>query len=138
MRRALVLIALGLLLAAPSASAANRAAPTLALSIIHVVRGCHVWMLGSRELGPTPVVRTKPGARIKLRVSCPMSFDVVQTAGPRLALGNRRFVAGTTRTIVFPKAGVYRLVARNVETSAEMGLQTLGPDNVLRLTVRVA
>ena len=137
MRRALVVLALGLFLAAPSVSTATRA-PTLALSIVHVVRGCHVWMLGSRELGPTPVLRTKPGARIKLRISCPMSFDVVQTAGPKLALGNRRFVAGTTRTIAFPKAGVYRLVARNVETSAEMGLQTLGPDNVLRLTVRVA
>ena len=66
-----------------------------------------------------------------------MSFDLVQTAGPRLALGNPRFAAGTTRTIVFRKAGVYRLVAKNVETSEEMGLQTLGPDNVLRLTVRI-
>lgn len=136
MRRVLVVVAVGLFLSAPSAGAVP-GAPTLALSIVHVVRGCHVWMLGSRELGPTPVLKTKPGARIKLRVSCPMSFDVVQTAGPKLVLGNRRFVAGTTRTIVFAKAGVYRLVARNVETSEEMGLQTLGSDNVLRLTVRV-
>jgi hypothetical protein len=71
-------------------------------------------------------------------MSCPMSFDVRQTAGPKLVLGNPRFAAGTTRTIVFAKPGVYRLVAQNVETSEEMGLQTLGPDNVLRLTVRVS
>jgi hypothetical protein len=137
MRRAVILLVFGVLFAAPSQAAAARV-PTLAISIVHVVHGCHVWMLGSRELGPTPVLRTKPGARLKLRVSCPMSFDVVQTTGPKLALGNRRFVAGTARTIVFPKPGVYRIVARNVETSEEMGLQTLGPDNVLRLTVRVA
>ena len=108
------------------------------MSIIHVVRGCHVWTIGSRDVGPVTTVRTKPGARIKLRLSCPMDFDVTQTAGPKLVLGSRRFYAGTTRTIVFRKAGVYRLVARNVQTSEEMGLQTLGPDNMLRLTVRVA
>jgi len=41
------------------------------------------------------------------------------------------------RTIVFAKAGLYRLQAINVETSAQQGLQTLGADNTLRLTVLV-
>jgi hypothetical protein len=44
---------------------------------------------------------------------------------------------GTTRTIVFAKPGLYRLRAVNVESSADAGLQTLGPDNVLVLAVRV-
>jgi hypothetical protein len=131
-----LLASLALAVAAPSAHATR--APTMAMSIIHVFRGCHVWALGSKDVGATPVIRTKPGARIKLRVSCPMSFDLTQTAGPKLVLGTPRLMPGTTRTIVFAKAGVYRLVARNVETSEEMGLQTLGPDNVLRLTVRVS
>ena len=69
------------------------------MSIIHVFRGCHVWTIGSRDVGPVTTVRTKPGARIKLRLSCPMDFDVTQTAGPKLVLGGRRFYAGTTRTI---------------------------------------
>ena len=135
MRRVLLLAALALLVVAPSAGATR--GPTIALSIIHVVRGCHVWTLGSKDVGAAPVIRTRPGARIKLRVSCPMSFDLKQTAGPKLVLGSPRFAAGSTRTIVFAKAGVYKLVAKNVETSEEMGLQTLGADNVLRLTVRV-
>jgi hypothetical protein len=135
-RRFVLLAALALVVLAPSAQATR--APTLAMSIIHVFRGCHVWTLGSKDIGATPVIRTRPGARIKLRLSCPMSFDLTQTAGPKLALGNPRFTAGTTRTIVFAKVGVYRVVARNVETSEEMGLQTLGADNVLRLTVRVS
>ena len=66
-----------------------------------------------------------------------MDFDLKQTAGPRLALGGSRLYTGTTRTLVFRKPGLYRLVATNVQTSEEAGLQTLGEDNTLRLIVRV-
>lgn len=138
MRRVVALAALGLVLASPSPGLAASGAPRIAISIIHVLRGCHDWTIGSKDVGPATTVRTKPGARIVLRVSCTMDFEVTQTAGPKLALGGTRFYAGSTRTLVFRKAGVYRLVARSVQTSEEMGLQTLGPDNVLRLTVRVA
>jgi hypothetical protein len=67
-----------------------------------------------------------------------MSFNFVQLAGPKVALGNPLSQPGTVRTIVFAKKGVYKFKATNVQTSAEQGLQTLGPDNVLRLTVRVS
>ena len=66
-----------------------------------------------------------------------MSFDFSQTAGPMLALGDPRTYPGTVRTIVFPKRGLYKLRATNVQTSTDAGLQTLGPDNVLVLVVRV-
>ena len=72
-----------------------------------------------------------------IRPTCPMDFDFVQTAGPKLVLGDPRTVRGSARTIVFRKAGVYRLTAKNVQTSQEAGLQTLGPDNTLTLTVVV-
>jgi hypothetical protein len=137
LRRAFLALALGVVVLAPSAGATASRAPTIALSIVHVFRGCHDWMIGSKDVGPVTTVRTKPGARITLRVSCVMDFHVTQTAGPKLALGGARLYAGSTRVLVFRKAGTYRLVARSVQTSEEMGLQTLGPDNVLRLTVRV-
>lgn len=140
MRRSAVLLFVILgstfVLAPPSVGSAVRV-PTIAMSIVHVFRGCHVWVLRSKDVGPRTIVTVKAGTRLKLRVSCPMDFDVVQTRGPRLALGSSRFFGGTTRTIVFRKRGVYRLVARNVQSSEEMGLQTLGADNVLRLIVRV-
>jgi len=66
-----------------------------------------------------------------------MDFDLTQTAGPKLALGGSRLYTGTTRTLVFRKAGLYKLVAKNVQTSDEIGLETLGEDNFLRLIVRV-
>jgi hypothetical protein len=67
-----------------------------------------------------------------------MSFNFVQLAGPKVALGDPLSQPGTARTIVFAKKGVYKFKATNVQTSEEQGLQTLGPDNVLRLTVRVS
>lgn len=107
------------------------------MSIVHVVRGCHVWSLGARRLAPAARIDVKVGTRLKLRIDCPMDFDVTQVAGPKLALGGRRFYTGSTRVIVFRTPGVYTLVARNVQTSDEVGLETLGEDNAPRLTIRV-
>jgi hypothetical protein len=109
---------------------------TVRLTIIHTVRGCHVWQ-SSHDLGPAGTVTLARGGKLVLRVSCPMNFTLTQTRGPRVALGNPVVSTGTSRTILFPKRGVYVLRAVNVQSSADMGLQTLGPDNTLVLTVRV-
>lgn len=102
-------------------------------------RGCHVWTLGQaqKQLGPSAIVTVKPGTKLKLRVNCPMDFDLVQVAGPTIPLGGTRFYAGSTRVLVFKKPGVYRFTGKNVQTSDEVGLQTLGDDNGLKLTIRV-
>ena len=136
-RRLLLVLLVGAALTAVPITLASTQASTLALSIVHTVRGCHVWSTGSQTLGPTATISLKPGAKLKIRGTCPMDFDLTQTAGPKLALGGTRVYTGTTRTLVFRKAGVYKLRAKNVQTSEEAGLQTLGEDNSLRLTIRV-
>jgi hypothetical protein len=114
------------------------ASPTVRLAIVHVVQGCHVWgTVDSQPLGPTHTIVLKRGAHLQIRINCPMSFDFSQLSGPKLQLGSPRTYAGTARTIVFVRAGLYRLQAVNVESSAQMGMTTLGPDNTLVLTVRV-
>lgn len=128
----LVSTAAALLAAAPSA-----ASPKIRLAIVHYLRGCHVWSRAS-VVGPTARLTMTHGTKLVIRVSCPMDFDFFQTAGPPLDLGDRRTHAGTTRTIVFRKPGLYKLVAKNVQSSEEQGLQTLGPDNTLTLAVRVS
>ena len=110
---------------------------TVQLAIIHTVSGCHIWQAAHAH-GPATALKLKKGDKITLRVSCPMDFNLVQTRGPRLALGDPTLHTGTQRTIVFAKRGVYTLTATNLQTSAEMGLQTLGADNSLRLTVTVS
>ena len=107
------------------------------LTILHYVRGCHVWQLKAKTIGPSATLTVERGTRVEIRPSCPMDFDFTQLSGPKLALGPARTYAGTTRTILFSRRGVYRLAAVNVQSSAERGLVTLGTDNGLKLTVRV-
>ena len=119
-----------------SAGLAAAASPVVRLSILHTLHGCHVWV-SNKVLGPSATLTIRPGTRLVIRPTCPMDFDLAQTRGPRLVLGDPRIVRGTSRVIVFPRRGVYRLTARNVQAPADVGLQTLGPDNVLVLTVVV-
>jgi len=131
MNRLLVAACAGIVLAVAPAAAAS---PTVRLAILHTVRGCHVWSTTGKA---SATMTVKRGARVVIRASCPMDFDFLQTAGPKLALGDARTHAGTMRTIVFAKRGLYKLVVTNVQTPEEQGLQTLGPTNTLTLTVRV-
>ena len=105
--------------------------------ISHVAAHCHVWTKGSRTLGASTKITVTRGTRVSIRPDCPMDFDFAQTKGPRLALGNPRSYAGSTRVIAFRKAGVYRLTGTNVQTPEERGLVTLGTTNTLTLTVVV-
>ena len=134
MRKLVVLFAVtAAVLAGPAA-----ASPAVRLTIMHYVHGCHVWQLGGNTLGSATTLRVKSGTRVEFRSDCPMDFDFAQTSGPRLALGPSRMFAGTSRTIVFARRGTYRLTVKNVQSSEDRGLATLGPDNTLTLTVRVA
>lgn len=110
---------------------------TVRLTIVHTVQGCHVWMT-NRDLGAGTALSVKAGTKVVIRVSCPMSFTVTQVRGPALAIGDPTFYTGTQRTLVFAQRGVYVLRAVNIQSSADMGLQTLGPDNTLTLTVKVS
>jgi hypothetical protein len=138
MRRLLPWLAALAALAVVPTGAAAIASPTVRLTIVHVVQGCHSWgKTDSTPIAPRHVVAVRRGGRLQIRVNCPMDFTFTQTAGPRLRLGDPVTHSGTVRTIVFPRLGTYRLRAVSVQSSAEMGLQTLGTDNVLLLTVRV-
>lgn len=129
-----MLVAGAALAAVPTAAAL----PTVRLTLIHVLHGCHIWgTVDGQPLGATRTLTIAHGTRLVVRVNCPMAFDVTQTAGPKLAGGLGRWETGTSHTLVFAKVGVYRLKAVNVQSSAELNLQTLGPDNTPRLVVRV-
>ena len=136
MKQLVLLTLAGLTLAGASVGTAAAASPTFRMSIVHYFRGCHVWRT-SKQLGPAATITVQRGTRIEIRLNCPMDFDFAQTAGPKLNLGNRRTLTGQSRVIAFAKPGLYKLTAKNVQTSDEVNLETLGPDNTLSLTVRV-
>lgn len=120
-----------------SAFAVAAPSKTVRLEIIHTFRGCHVWQ-STHDLGAAGTLRLRRGDRVTIRVSCPMDFRITQRRGPKLALGDPVFHTGTQRTIVFRKAGSYVLAGANIQSSTEMGLQTLGADNTLTLKVVVS
>lgn len=98
------------------------------LSLVHVVNGCHVWgTADGRPLGANRTLVVKPGARVQIRITCPMDFDV----------RGARWLSGTVHTLRFKKRGIYRFTFTNVQTPEERGLETLGPVNTPTLTVRV-
>jgi hypothetical protein len=133
--------AVALFAVAPGSTAVGTA--TVRLVISHVFEHCHVWSMATKtlgavkELGPAAKIVVRPGTKVVIRSDCPMDFDFKQTEGPPLALGAPRTYAGTSRTVVFRKAGLYRLTATNVQTPEERGLTTLGKTNTLTLTVVV-
>jgi hypothetical protein len=128
--------------AAPGGGAVTAA--TVRLVIAHVVSHCHVWTMAAKPLGAVKTlgasakITVHAGTRVVVRSDCPMDFDFAQTKGPRLDLGNPRTYAGSSRTIAFRKAGLYKLTVTNVETPEERGLTTLGTTNTLTLTVVVS
>ena len=131
----LALVASSLFVVAPGIGAV--ASPTVRLGISHVVSHCHVWHTATKTLGASTKITVKPGTRLVIRSDCPMDFDFAQTKGPRLALGSARTYAGSTRVIIFRKAGIYKLTATNVQTPEERGLVVLGEANTLTLNVVV-
>jgi hypothetical protein len=115
------------------------ASPTLRLLLVHAVSGCHMWGKASDStlLGPNWTTTAKPGTRVTIRVNCPMGFQFEQLAGPKLAGLPATWQSGTSHTLVLAKRGLYRIKATNLQSSEQMGLQTLGADNTPVLTVRV-
>lgn len=134
MRKLLLVLVVGFGLALVPTAAAS---PTVRLAILHVMRGCHVWATqDSKPFGAVHTLVLKPGTKLEVRINCPMAYDVVQVAGPKV-LAPSRWQTGTSHAITFRKRGLYKLKAVNVQSSEEMNLQTLGPDKTLVLTVRV-
>jgi hypothetical protein len=109
---------------------------TKKLTIQHVLKGCHVWSDGSRRAA-TMTLRLKRGTRLTITDMDIDPHKLLQTAGPRLGLRGHMMMGGI-ESVVFKQAGLYKLTTRTVEMGPIMNAKTIGPDNKLWLTVRVA
>lgn len=109
---------------------------TKKLTIQHVLKGCHVWSDGSRR-AVTMDLTLKRGTRLTIADMDVDPHRLVQLAGPRLGLHSHMMMGGV-ESVVFEQTGLYRLTTQTVEMGPLMETKTIGPDNKLRLTVRVA
>lgn len=119
----------GVMGAASSSSAMTK------LTIQHVQRGCHVWSNGSLRTASMRL-NLKRGARLQIVDQDIDPHGLVQVGGPKLAFIGHMMM-GERQTITFKQRGVYRLKNRVIEMGSMTEVETIGPDNTLRLTVVV-
>ena len=117
------------------AASGARSGPTT-LTIQHVLKGCHVFSNGSRQ-SASMNLSLKRGARLQIVDQDIDPHGLVQLAGPRLNYRGHMMM-GQRQTITFTKPGIYRLKNKVIEMGKMMNVKTIGPDNVLRLTVTVS
>jgi hypothetical protein len=121
------------------------------LTIRHQVHGCHSWSLNGGPDAPDQAVAIRLGGSITVTNDDVMPHELIETSGApvvyaRVAGGGfsrlKTFPPamlarlGATSTITFAKVGVYRFTTKPGDGFMP-NIKTVGPDNVLRLTVRV-
>jgi hypothetical protein len=116
--------------------AMGTASSNTALTIRHVLRGCHVWSKG-KTTSATMRLNVKRGQRLTIDNLDFDAHQLVQFSGPaHLRLG-KPIMMNHQFTISFAKAGSYRLGTKTVDMPGVMEVKTIGADNKLRLTVAV-
>jgi plastocyanin len=106
-----------------------------ALTINHIVQGCHNWTNGTM-LSEKAVVTMRPGGKVTIRNLDVDAHKVVQLAGAKIATGARMVMNGTV-TLRFAKSGTYRFKTVTSELMNMPMMKTIGADYRLLLTVRV-
>lgn len=122
-------------------SSGTMAAVSLAtrkLTIQHVQRGCHVWADG-KTTAAMMRLHLKPGQKLSILDQDVDAHQMIEFAGPMHLRMGGPMMMNHGSTLAFTTKGVYRLGTRTVEMAGgDMDVKTVGPDNRLRLVVRVA
>src|SRR6266511_3381394 len=91
-----------------------------------------------RTTTPTMRLSVGRGGRLSILNQDVDAHQLLQLSGPtKLHLGGPMMMNHGT-TIAFAKRGVYRLKTKTVEMPGMAEVETIGPDNTLRLVVTVA
>jgi len=145
----LAVVAVALAVVAPAT-----AKPAVSVTIRHQTKGCHAWSVNGGAYTAAHTLHAKRGTVLTIKNLDIMPHQLVQQAGPRLAFVNLRAPAhamglkgpykpgdmakmGASTRLVLVKAGTYRFTTRGGEDYVK-GVETIGEDNVLELTVVVS
>ena len=143
MKRLLVILVASLTaiaVVAATASAGTARSPSSAKIVIrHQTRGCHVWSLNNGAYRAVLSVTLARGGTITFVDNDVMFHKLVKTSGPAVRyVGNPKMSKiGASTKAVFSKAGTYRFTTKAGEDYMK-GVKTVGEDNVLKLSVKVA
>jgi plastocyanin len=136
LRSSTLVVAAAAAIVVPAASAAG--AQTVTIS--HETKGCHMWQLGNGAPKVNLSVTIKRGATLRFVNNDIMPQRLIQQSGAKLTLthANMNRMSAST-SVKFPRDGTYRFTTKAGEDYPWMKAmgKTIGPDNVLHLTVRV-
>jgi len=147
------LITLAVFAAGATLAAGAAAASPATLTIRHQLRGCHTWSLNGDPFAPSQTVKLARGTALTITNDDVMPHALVQLGGPAASVTNlmpsgkpavgaanahpgRMGRPGAESRVVFAHPGVYRFTTKAGEDYMP-GVKTIGPDNVLKLTVVV-
>jgi len=135
MNRLLALVSVGIAAAAIAGQAT--AGSTVNITIRHQQVGCHAWAIGSGAYKATQSLTVNAGTALTFTDNDVMPHAIVELAGPKVAIPHRNLAKmGAHTTLVLGKPGTYVFGTKAGEDYTK-GIETTGPDNVLRLVVTV-
>lgn len=126
---------------APVKTTHAAAAPkTVAVSINHVVKGCHVLSVNGGALGASKTAKLPVGGTLTIANNDLMPHTLLQTKGTTVKVAGAKMASmGAKSSVSFPQAGTYRFVTKAGEDYPSAGkFTTTGEDNALKLTIVVS
>ena len=130
--------ALALAVAAVFAGSAFAKSPHATLTIRHQTRGCHAWSFNGGAYTASLKIKLAHGSTLKVIDTDVMPHKLVQLAGPKTKLiAPAMSHMSAQAKVIFAKKGTYKFTTKAGEDYMK-GIKTVGPDNVLRLTVTVS
>ncbi len=130
--------ALALALTTVLAGSALASAPKTTLTIRHQTRGCHAWAFNNGAYKASLKIRLARGTTLTVIDNDVMPHKLIQLAGPKAKLIKPAMKHMSAQAkVIFAKKGTYRFTTKAGEDYMK-GMKTIGPDNVLRLTVTVS
>ena len=130
--------ALALAVAAVFAGSAFAKSPHATLMIRHQTRGCHAWSFNGGAYKASLKIKLARGTTLKVIDNDVMPHKLVQLAGPKTKLiAPAMSHMSAQAKVIFAKKGTYKFTTKPGEDYMK-GIKTVGPDNVLRLTVTVS
>jgi plastocyanin len=108
------------------------------VTIHHETKGCHAWAVDGQTPQASATVSLAVGGTLLVTDDDVIPHTLMQTGGPSAQLIDPAMRhMGSAATVTFAKAGVYTFTTKAGEDYMS-GVNTTGPDNTLKMTVKVA
>jgi hypothetical protein len=133
-----LLAGIGVAAVTAASAAGGSATGTTTITIQHQMRGCHAWSVAGGTAKASLRITARSGASIKVIDNDVMPHRLIQVSGPkvRIQAPNMHRMSAHAQFTLAGK-GVYKFTTRAGEDYPGMEMHTVGPDNVLRLTIVV-